>query len=58
MVLSKCQQNVCIVKCNHSFLLLEQLDDIVIESLFPEHKLCEAVNYCEDFRLAYGNHFY
>lgn len=32
--------DVCIVKCNHSFLLLEQLNDIVIASLFP--KLCEA----------------
>lgn len=32
----------CIVKCNHSFLLLEQLKDIVIASLFPKHKLCEA----------------
>lgn len=30
------------MKCNHSFLLLEQLDDIVIASLFPKHKLCEA----------------
>ena len=37
--------DVCIVKCDHSFLLLEQLNDIVI-------------GYCEDFRLAYGNHFY
>lgn len=34
--------DVCIVKCNHSFLLLEQLNDIVIASLFPKHKLCEA----------------
>lgn len=34
--------DVCIMKFNHSFLLLEQLNDIVIASLFPEHKLCEA----------------
>ena len=32
--------DVCIVKCNHSFLLLEQLNDVVMASLFP--KLCEA----------------
>lgn len=30
------------MKCNHSFLLLEQLKDIVIASLFAKHKLCEA----------------
>lgn len=47
--------DVSIVRCNHSFLLLEQLNDIVIASLFPEHKLCEAT---VNFRLAYGNHFY
>lgn len=26
--------DVCIVKCDHSFLLLEQLNDIMIASLF------------------------
>lgn len=46
--------DVCIVKCDHSFLLLEQLNDIMIASLFPY----AFWGYCEDFRLAYGNHFY
>lgn len=39
VVLSK-YQHVCIVKWNHRFLLLEQLDNIVLASLFP--MLCEA----------------
>lgn len=34
--------DVWIVKCNLSFLLLEQLNDIVIASFFPKHKLCEG----------------
>lgn len=49
VVLSK-YQHVCIVKWNHRFLLLEQLGNIMLASLFPK--------LCEDFRLAYGNHFY
>lgn len=43
--------NVCIVKCNHRFLLHEQLSDYVIASFDPyTQRLSETVNYCEDFK--------